>query len=447
MQYNLDDTICAIATGEGGAIAIIRVSGPDVMEVLKRVFSKDLSAAKSHTLHYGNIHYEGKVIDEVVVSIFKAPKSYTGEHVAEISCHASKFAQTKILDLLVAEGCRIANRGEFTLRAFLNKKIDLSQAEAVADLIAAKNESQKDLAMHQMRGGFKNDISNLRQELLDFTSLLELELDFSEEDVEFADREKLIALIHKILEVIGGLIESFKYGNVVKEGIRTVIVGRPNAGKSTLLNALLKEDRAIVSNIEGTTRDTIEEVLTLDGIDYRLIDTAGIREATNEIESIGIERTYENVKNSALLVYVYDANALSIKEVEEDLDKLNRKDIKSLIIANKSDLVTKGENTSNHLKVSAKSGDVSVVFQALRDAFEAKDNSEGTIVYNSRHMNELIEVQGSLQKVVAAFENGLPTDLIAIDIHHALHHLGLLTGEVTNDEVLGNIFSNFCIGK
>lgn len=451
MKYNLEDTICAIATGEGGAISLIRVSGTKAIEIADLICEgKSLMNSEGYKMHFGVIKKNNQILDEVIFGVFKGPRSFTGEDIVEISCHGSTYTKTEILNLLCEKGCRLAEPGEFTLRAFLNKKMDLSQAEAVADLVSAKNQSQQQLAMNQMRGGFKKEISALRQKLMDFASLLELELDFSEEDVEFADRKQLINLIHTILKVVNDLIESFEFGNVIKEGIHTVIVGRPNAGKSTLLNAILKEERAIVSDIEGTTRDTIEEILTVNGVDFRLIDTAGIREATNEIEVIGIGKTYDHVKKGALLIYVYDASKTSQNEVNHDLKKLRRDGLKEIVVANKSDLLDEAQIAQipkDYLIISAQENETEKVISRLQAFLSIRKSENETVVYNSRHVNELTQVKESLDKVLSGFDMQIPSDLIAGDIRNALHHLGMITGEVTNDDLLGNIFSNFCIGK
>jgi len=342
-QQGLDDTIVALSTPQGiGAIHVIRLSGNDAITITDRFFSKNLLTADSHTLHYGVIKDEqDKAVDEVVVGLFKTPTSYTKENIIEISCHGSPYIAQKIIELMIRGGARMARQGEFTLRAFLNGQMDLSQAEAVADLIASNSDGAHELAMQQMRGGFSDEIRRLRQELIDFAALIELELDFSEEDVEFADRSKLRALIEKIQLVLRGLLDSFALGNVIKHGVSTVIAGRPNAGKSTLLNAMLNEERAIVSDIAGTTRDTIEEVLNIEGIEFRLIDTAGIREAKDQIEAIGVQKTFEKIEQSTFVVYVFDVIETSIKELHEDIGQLTEKGLKKeqlLIIANKMDL-------------------------------------------------------------------------------------------------------------
>lgn len=338
---NLQDTIVALATPPGvGAIGVIRLSGEDALFIVNQVFhGKDLTAQPSHTAHFGTIKDEDEtIIDEVLVTVFVAPKSYTGENVAEVSCHGSSYIIQQLIQLFIQKGARLAQPGEFTLRAFLNGRMDLSQAEAVADLIAAESKSAHAVAMQQMRGGFSNEIKRLREELIHFASMIELELDFGEEDVEFANRDDLKQLIHKILSLIHSLIHSFKLGNVIKNGVSTVIAGRPNAGKSTLLNALLNEERAIVSEIEGTTRDTIEEVLNIKGIHFRLIDTAGIREAQDQIEAIGVQKTMEKIQQSALLVYVFDVIKTKPEEVHKDLQKLVRPGLQLLVVANKMDL-------------------------------------------------------------------------------------------------------------
>ena len=345
-NHNISDTIVALATPPGiGAIGVIRLSGVNAVKIANQNFKgKDLEQQASHTLHFGTIrHDDGKIIDEVVLSLFVAPKSYTGENVVEISCHGSNYIIQELIQLFMDKGARMAQPGEFTLRAFLNGRMDLSQAEAVADLIASTSESSHEIAMQQMRGGFSEEIKVLRQELVDFASLIELELDFAEEDVEFADRTKLVELVKKIQKIISALLESFKLGNVIKNGVSTVLAGRPNAGKSTLLNALLNEERAIVSDIAGTTRDTIEEILNINGIEFRLIDTAGIREAQDQIEAVGVQKTYEKIASSALLVYVFDVLETKIDEVLGDLEKLQKDGLHIIVVCNKMD-------TSPHFK-------------------------------------------------------------------------------------------------
>ncbi|MEZ4933042.1 MAG: tRNA uridine-5-carboxymethylaminomethyl(34) synthesis GTPase MnmE [Saprospiraceae bacterium] len=473
MQYtkhDLSDTIVALATPPGvGAIGVIRLAGTDALSIVQKVFQgKNLEKQKSHTLHFGTIkNEEGKILDEVLVSIFKAPHSYTGENIAEVSCHGSPFILNQILELFIQKGARLAQPGEFTMRAFLNGKMDLSQAEAVADLIASTSEGGHSVAMRQMRGGFSNEIQKLRQELLDFASLIELELDFGEEDVEFANRDQLKKTVVKIQSFIHSLILSFKLGNVLKTGVPTVIAGRPNAGKSTLLNALLNEDRAIVSEIAGTTRDTIEETLNIKGVEFRLIDTAGIREATDTIEAIGVEKTMEKVSQAALLVYVFDVGEMKVNEVLADLEKLQNEKMQLLVVCNKMDTnpYFKPESVGSRqlavgspqsavgswevITCSAKHGmNVPYLKEKLYDlAISEKISLESPIVTNARHLEALQKAHDSLTDVLNGLETGITSDFVAMDIRRALSHLGEITGEVGVEELLGNIFGRFCIGK
>ncbi|WP_116790801.1 tRNA uridine-5-carboxymethylaminomethyl(34) synthesis GTPase MnmE [Flavobacterium psychrotrophum] len=461
------DTIVALATAPGsGAIAVIRLSGANALSLAANVFrsasGKDITKQKSHTLHLGYVEDEGKVYDQVLLSIFKGPNSYTGENVVEISCHGSAYIQQQIIQLLLRKGAKMAQAGEFTLRAFINGKLDLSQAEAVADLIASDNEASHQVAMQQMRGGFSNEIARLREELLNFASLIELELDFAEEDVEFADRTQFFELLNRIEFVLKRLIDSFAVGNVIKNGIPVAIVGEPNVGKSTLLNALLNEERAIVSDIAGTTRDTIEDELVISGIGFRFIDTAGIRETEDVVESIGIKKTFEKINQAQVVVYLVDSYQLSatdgeIARLKNEIGKIkNQFPLKPLIIiANKADKLTaeQSENILTDIEdvmlISAKEN---AGVERLKDKLlsfvntGALHNNE-TIVTNSRHYDALIKALEEIQKVTFGLTSGVPADLIAIDIRQALYYFGEITGQVTNDELLGNIFANFCIGK
>ena len=470
MQIN--DTITALATAPGaGAIAVLRVSGSKSISIVSSVFkmsgNKKLEDQDSHTLHLGNIVDNNRVIDEALVSIFKGTRSYTGEPTVEISCHGSPYIQQEILQLLLRNGCRAAKAGEFTLRAFINGKMDLSQAEAVADLIASDNEAAHQIAMQQMRGGFSNEIAQLRQELLNFASLIELELDFSEEDVEFANREQFQELITRITHVLKRLIDSFAMGNVIKNGIPVAIVGEPNVGKSTLLNALLNEERAIVSDIAGTTRDTIEDEIAIGGVGFRFIDTAGIRETGDVIEGLGIKKTFEKISQAQVVVYLVDgfqlaANDSNLQNAQSELEKIkNRFPQKPLvIIANKMDQISSNDReklkeslsaiTGSRLEfLSAKTGEG---VEELKDTFLEFVNTgalrnDETIVTNSRHYDALLKALEEIEKVQMGIDQGLSGDLMAIDIREALYHFGEITGQVTNDELLGNIFANFCIGK
>ena len=467
MIYN--DTIVALATPSGaGAIAIIRLSGENAISIASEVFlsktGKDLHKQKSHTLHLGQIVDETKTLDEVLVSIFKGTNSYSGENTIEISCHGSTYIQQQIIQLLLRKGCRMANPGEFTLRSFLNGKMDLSQAEAVADLISSDNEASHQIAMQQMRGGFSMELSQLRQELLNFASLIELELDFAEEDVAFADRTQFKKLVSRIEFVLKRLIDSFAVGNVIKNGIPVAIVGEPNVGKSTLLNALLNEERAIVSEIAGTTRDTIEDELVIGGIGFRFIDTAGIRDTKDVIESIGIRKTFEKIEQAQVILYLVDSYELSVLSVEKlkvEIEKVtNQFPLKPIIvIANKIDKISQSQietieqklktHNSKLITISAKNnlGIEELKNQLLSFVNTGALRNNETIVTNTRHYDSLLKALDEIQKVKFGIETNLSSDLMAIDIRETLYHFGLITGEVTNDELLGNIFANFCIGK
>ncbi|WP_298479814.1 tRNA uridine-5-carboxymethylaminomethyl(34) synthesis GTPase MnmE [uncultured Maribacter sp.] len=467
MHTTTNDTIIALATPSGaGAIAVIRLSGPDAIVIASNhfisSFNKKLKKQKSHTILLGNIVDGDKTLDQALVSVFKNPNSYTGENVVEISCHGSPYIQQQIIQLFLRNGCRMAEAGEFTLRAFLNGKMDLSQAEAIADLISSENEASHQIAMQQMRGGFSNEIKNLREELLNFASLIELELDFAEEDVEFADRSAFVSLVNKINTVLKGLIDSFAVGNVIKNGIPVAIVGEPNVGKSTLLNALLNEERAIVSDIAGTTRDTIEDEISIGGIGFRFIDTAGIRDTKDVVENIGIKKTFEKIEQAQVVLFLVDAkevqnSALGIQSLVIEIEKIkNKYPLKPLlVIANKRDVLSSKEiehfssSIPNLLPISAKTGEG---VEALKNKFlefvntGALRNNE-TIVTNTRHYDSLLKALEAIQKVQFGIDEELPSDLMAIDVKDALYHLGEITGQVTNDELLGNIFANFCIGK
>ena len=465
------DTIVALATPSGaGAIAVIRLSGKEAISIASEVFQsvsgKDISKQRSHTIHLGHIVAEGKIYDQVLLSIFKGPNSYTGEHVVEISCHGSTFIQQQIIQLLLRKGAKMAQAGEFTLRAFLNGKLDLSQAEAVADLIASDNEASHQIAMQQMRGGFSNEIAKLREELLNFASLIELELDFAEEDVEFADRSAFHELLNRIEFVLKRLIDSFAVGNVIKNGIPVAIVGEPNVGKSTLLNALLNEERAIVSDIAGTTRDTIEDELVINGIGFRFIDTAGIRETKDVVESIGIQKTFEKIEQAQVVLFLVDSSQLTVDSIENlkiEIEKVKNKYPTKAIIAiiNKVDLLSEEDVKGIQEQLSTFDVQLSTIFISAKQKVgidELKNtllsfvntgalrNNE-TIVTNTRHYDSLLKALEEIQKVKWGLESHLSSDLIAIDIRSALHFFGEITGEVTNDELLGNIFANFCIGK
>ncbi|MFG6687458.1 tRNA uridine-5-carboxymethylaminomethyl(34) synthesis GTPase MnmE [Mariniflexile sp. HNIBRBA6329] len=461
------DTIVALATPSGaGAIAVIRLSGKDAIAMADRCFKsvinqKRLSLQKTHTIHLGHIMDGDKTIDEVLMSVFKNPNSYTGEDVVEVSCHGSNYIQQEIIQLFLRKGCRMATAGEFTLRAFLNGKLDLSQAEAVADLISSDNEASHQIAMQQMRGGFSSEIAKLREELLNFASLIELELDFAEEDVEFADRTQFKELVERISFVLKRLIDSFAVGNVIKNGIPVAIVGEPNVGKSTLLNALLNEERAIVSEIAGTTRDTIEDEISIGGIGFRFIDTAGIRETKDVVESIGIKKTFEKIDQAQVVVFLADSlnfkDDVFINSFKIEIEKIkNKYPLKPLlIVANKVDKLDdnqvksiKNEIPQIHF-LSAKQG---IGVDELKNKLLSFVNTgalrnNDTIVTNSRHYDSLLKALDEIEKVKHGLQSGLSGDLLAIDIRQALYHFGEITGEITNDDLLGNIFANFCIGK
>jgi tRNA modification GTPase len=456
IKTDLDDTICALATAGGiGAIGVIRVSGSNTFRIVNSVFKgKNLEQAETHTLHFGKIVDGDTVLDEVLASVFVGPKSYTGEHTIELSCHGSPYILQKILELLVKKGARMAKPGEFTLRAFLNKKLDLSQAEAVADLIAADSAASHQTAMQQMRGGYSQQIQFLREQLVNFASLIELELDFAEEDVEFASKTELYNLVKNIHSLLHSLIQSFTYGNVLKNGVPTVIAGRPNAGKSTLLNALLNEERAIVSNIAGTTRDTIEESFVVDGITFRLIDTAGIRHSTDTIESIGIERTFEAIQKATLVLYLFDASSTSPEQLEEELAQIPEGNRVIIPIRNKIDLVQNGAsgggiwNRPEVVNISSlnKQG-MDNLMDHLRSFIQTNKSGNDIVVSNLRHYEALQQASAALEQVLQAIELQMSGELLAMDIRKAIFHLGEITGEITTDDLLGNIFSKFCIGK
>ncbi len=459
-----NDTITALITPQGiGAIGVIRLSGEKAIDICNSVFGtkslkkKNLSQMASHTIHFGVIHDGEVIIDEALVGLFKAPHSYTGENTVEISCHGSKFILQQIIQLFIKHGARSANPGEFTMRAFLNGKLDLLQAEAVADLIASNSASSHQAAMKQMRGGFSSKIKLLRQKLIDFASLIELELDFSEEDVEFADRSDLKKLVNSIQETVQRLMDSFELGNVIKNGIPVVIVGKPNAGKSTLLNVLLEEDRAIVSEIPGTTRDVIEDEINIDGVLFRIIDTAGIRETSDLIESIGVGKTYEQIKLSSIAIYLFDADEISSSELKSIVEELNPHlhNSQLLLVANKIDKMgleyfkSEFNEFPEMLFISAKEHILIDEFKKhLIKLFNVRlVNIPESIVTNARHAEALMQTSISLQKVLDGLNLNVTGDFLAMDIRQALYHLGSITGEISSDDLLTNIFSRFCIGK
>ncbi len=455
-----NDTIIALATSSGvGAIAVIRLSGQEAIEKVAKFFvprsGNNINKVGSHTIHLGNIIDGERIIDEVLVSVFIAPHSYTGENVVEISCHGSVYIQQEIIRLFLKNGVRHADPGEFTLRAFLNGKMDLSQAEAVADLISSDSKASHQIAIQQMRGGFSNEIEDLRQQLLNFASLIELELDFSEEDVEFADRQQFLDLIEKIRKMLKKLIDSFAYGNVLKNGVPVAIVGEPNVGKSTLLNALLNDEKAIVSHIAGTTRDAIEDDMTINGVTYRFIDTAGLRETDDHVEKIGIQKTYENIGKAQLVLHLLNIN--KIEDLKIKIRELEKKypDKRIINILNKTDLLSEDEilniktQISNTLFISAKNKTgIDLLIQKLIElANTGVLSNNQTIVSNSRHFEALNHALKAINEVKNGMEQGVSSDLVAIDIREALYQLGLISGAVTTEDLLGNIFQNFCIGK
>ncbi|MEA3479594.1 MAG: tRNA uridine-5-carboxymethylaminomethyl(34) synthesis GTPase MnmE [Bacteroidota bacterium] len=464
---SFDSTICALATPGHGAIAVIRVSGAAAIRITEAIFQaaasgKQLGEQQPNTIHFGTIRDGEEIIDEVLVSLFKAPHSYSGEDSIEISCHGSPYIQQKILELLVSHGAEPARPGEFTQRAFLNGKMDLSQAEAVADLIAAESEGAHRVALQQLRGGFSDRLKSLREQLLHFISLIELELDFSEEDVEFADRNKLVSLLNQISALINELINSFQLGNVLKNGVPVAIIGRPNVGKSTLLNAILKEERALVSDIEGTTRDSIEDTINLEGINFRFIDTAGIRETADTIENLGIRRTYQKIDQASIVLLLTEAedDPGIIKQSIEAIRQQLHGGKQLVVVLNKADRVPEerqlelqksiplGEN-ERIISISAEQGkNIDGLTSVLLELVNLGSiKHQDVVISNIRHYNALKSASGGLQRASTGLVSDLPTDLLAQDIREVLHYLGEITGEVTTDEVLGNIFKNFCIGK
>jgi len=449
-----DDTIAAIATPPGiGAIGVLRLSGDQAFEIMQKLFSsKDLKRQVANTLHVGFIKEGENVLDEVVISLFKKPASYTGEDVIEISCHGSAYVQQQVLDALIRNGARLAKPGEFTQRAFLNKKLDLAQAEAVGDLIASNTKASQNAALKNMRGGFSKVLKDLREELIKFSSLIELELDFSEEDVEFADRHQFSLLVEKISKKVNQLLTSFKLGNVIKNGVSVAIVGKPNAGKSTLLNTLLNENRAIVSEIAGTTRDTIEETININGILFRLIDTAGIREHSQDIiESMGVIRSKEKIKQADIVLYLFDINDMALDELSETISEIKKQNSNIIIAANKADLLDKKlhKQFAEEIFISAHEQTGIEELKTILFAMAGGEgiNNENIIVTNARHFSDLGEVSKSLKDIQTGIENHISGDLLSIDINRCLYYLGEITGEITNEDRLDYIFSKFCIGK
>jgi tRNA modification GTPase len=462
------ETICAPATALGGAIAVVRISGSESLCICEKIFfpadkNIKITDQKGFTILFGEIRDDREIVDEVLLSIFRSPHSYTGENAAEISCHASPYIVKKVMELLIKNGAVTANPGEFTQRAFMNGKIDLSQAEAVADVIASTTSAAHKISVNQMRGGFSEEIGRLRFELLNFASLIELELDFGEEDVEFADRNDLKSIIVRVKDLADRLTDSFSLGNVVKNGIPVVIIGKPNSGKSTLLNALLNEEKAIVSDIPGTTRDTIEDTITIDGLAYRFIDTAGLRDTTDVIESMGIKKTHEKIAQASVILLIDEISDSpesinmrigAIREMTKESEK------KLIIIINKCDksqpgqkeglvneVILKEDESLLFISAKKKSGLDELRLTLAEVIVKGKLDSNDLIITNIRHYGALLHVSESLDRVLTGLDNQIPEDLIAIDIRQAIHYLGEITGQITSDEILGNIFKNFCIGK
>ena len=454
-----NETIIALATPNGkGAISVIRISGSNAIASTEKLFksknNKVLSQQSSHTVHLGYLLKNENELDEVLITLFKGPHSYTGEDTIEISCHGSSYIQKEIIDLFIENGVRVANPGEFTLRAFINGKMDLNQAEAVADLIASENEGSHNLAMQQMKSGFSNDLKKLRGELLHFSSMIELELDFSQEDVEFAEREEFRKLTNTIKSELKTLIDSFQSGNVLKNGISVAIAGKPNAGKSSLLNTLLNEEKAIVSDIPGTTRDSIEDSLVINGINFRFTDTAGLRDTNDVIESKGIEKTKEKINNAKILLYLFDINDTDINEIKSSLKTFKRKDLSILLVRNKIDLKIQNKKLFNDLnqfeliEISAtEKKSVKKLKKRLIREVDVLNPYTDTIISNSRHYEALIKALKAIEEVNKGLKNNLSGDLLAVDIKRSVEFLAEITGDITNDDVLGNIFANFCIGK
>ena len=455
------DTVCAISTPQGvGGIAVIRISGSDTKTVCNKVLlsakgNKVVDSFAPNTAHFCCFYDGDKLIDEVVATYFENPRSYTGEDCIEISCHGSLYVQQRVMETLVAAGARLAEPGEFTMRGFINGKFDLSQAEAVADLIDSKSEASHSLAIHQLRGGFSKSIADLREKFVNLASLMELELDFSDEDVEFADRSDLMNLLGEIETQVTSLTNSFRLGNAVKNGVPVAIVGKPNVGKSTLLNALLNEDRAIVSDIPGTTRDTIEDAISIEGILFRFIDTAGIRNSDNEIENYGIERTYKAAEKASVILYMADIASRNADDLFAEIDSFKKEanvgDKQFIVVANKSDLLDKDKSVELNddiVLISAKEKDnINAITKRLVDSVKGGRQINDTLLSNARHYEAFLHILEAVTAVRNGIESALPGDLIMVDIRQALYYLGLITGQVSSDEILGTIFGRFCIGK
>src|SRR5690606_17821021 len=457
-----NDTICATSTAQGvGALAVVRVSGDQAVSIVNQVFKgKDLTKVESHTVHYGfivnspndsqsSLQNEQEIIDEVMVSVFKAPKTFTAEDLVEISCHGSPFIQQEILQVLLNHGARLAEPGEFSQRAFLNGRIDLAQAEAIADLIAAQNKASHKVALNQLRGGISSELKDLREELINFTALIELELDFSEEDVEFANREELQELVRKMKEKVQGLLKTFEYGNAIKNGVPVAIIGKPNAGKSTLLNALLNEERAIVSDIAGTTRDTIEETINLDGISFRFIDTAGIRETSDEIESIGVEKAKEKVQQAQVVIHLYEDDQSILEELKDLLTDKIVFNLKSKIDKSGVGEEIQGDSAYHSFGISVKAGiNIDRLKNQLVESIRHGVDEDAVIITNLRHKEALQNALESIQNVESGMRMGLTGDLLAFHLRDTLKHIGSITGQIDVDkDILGTIFGKFCIGK
>ncbi|MBC7935677.1 MAG: tRNA uridine-5-carboxymethylaminomethyl(34) synthesis GTPase MnmE [Rhizobacter sp.] len=451
-----NDTIVAVATAPGiGAIAVVRLSGERSFEIVNELFpSKDLLELASHTMHVGVLKEGNSAIDEVVISLFKGPRSFTGEDTIEISCHGSPYVQQRIIEACVSKGARLARAGEFTQRAFLNGKMDLTQAEAVADIIASNTRASQRTALNNIRGGFSDQLKEMRDQLIQFAALIELELDFAAEDVEFADRTKFYDFISRLNASTRQLLQSFQLGNVIKNGVSVAIIGKPNAGKSTLLNSLLNEDRAIVSEIAGTTRDTIEEIMNINGILFRLIDTAGIRtHSIDVIENIGIEKSLQKMGSADIVLYIFDVHTETNETLQEQVSIFNKASIQYILTGNKADgddLYHPTFNTQTGISfISARDnkGIEELKEILFKKTVQAEPESENTIITNARHYEALQQVQQSLDDIKNGLDNALPGDLLALDIRRCLYYLGEITGEITNEDKLDYIFSKFCIGK
>jgi len=458
MNFGINaDTICALSTATGmGAIAVVRVSGPQSITIVNQIFSKDIAKAESHTAHFGLLKDESQIIDEVLINVFHLNQSFTGEETVEIACHGSVFIQQAVLQLLLKHGCRLAEAGEFTMRAYMNGRFDLAQAEAIADLIASRSAAAHRMALTQMRGGVSKQLAELRQQLIDFAALIELELDFGEEDVEFADRTRLKLLIAEIMQVIDKLRKSFHLGNAIKNGIPVAIVGAPNVGKSTLLNALLNEDKAIVSEVPGTTRDFIEDEIIIKGVSYRFVDTAGLRETTDIVENLGIERSFKKAGEASVVLYLLDERNHKVKETIEELNAFKNNYIQSnqvfIVVVNKLELIDNEFDFLSDFQPIFISAKAQINLDQLIDSItvvseQFTEQQNEVLISNARHFDALNRAYDNLVRVTEGMNTQLPTDLIAMDIRQVINHIGSITGAVDVEEVLGSIFSKFCIGK